>query len=401
MDKGAGVKPKSARRACTTAATSSSCNFRNVKRVRGERPWNLMMHPARSSTSTRGVTATVRWAEDNVKLFIGPTDHGYSQENREAMYQWFNRVTRVSEATVEPKLTIEKDETLWCMPKGQVAELKSRTVFSFTEEKSKGLAQKRTKLADAALKQAVATLLKLPERTGVPEFRILRASGGRKYPKPYATTYAVETERGVFALVYRLAEPAHYSRPPREQTRAILYVAHHSSDAELRDEPLITELLKDEPHSTFYTCDIRGIGESRPDTCGQGQFQRPYGNDYFYAIHSLMQDHPYVGQKTFDVLRILDWLKSHGHKEVHLVGKGWGSIPAAFAALFADWVAQVTLKNALTSYREIAEAESYAWPLSSLVPGVLARFDLPDCYRALPGKKLRQIDPWGPNGGAG
>ena len=30
-------------------------------------------------------------AEDNVELHIGPTDHGYSQENREAMYQWFNR----------------------------------------------------------------------------------------------------------------------------------------------------------------------------------------------------------------------------------------------------------------------------------------------------------------------
>jgi len=339
-------------------------------------------------------------AEDNVKLFIGPTDHGYSQENREAMYQWFNRVTQVSDARVEPKLTIDKDETLWCTPKGQVADLKSRTIFSFTEDKSKALAQKRTKLSEEDLKQAVASVLKLPERTGVPEYRILRPSGGRKYPKPHATTYAVETERGVFSLVYRLSEQRHDSRPPREQTRAILYVAHHSSDAELRDEPLVAELLKDEPRSAFYTCDVRGIGESRPDTCGQNQFLTPYGSDYFYAIHALMLDRPYVGQKTFDVLRVLDWLKSHGHKDVHLVGKGWGSTPAAFAALFTDFVAQVTLKNALTSYRDIAESESYTWPLSALVPGALTKFDLPDCYRAL-GKKLRQIDSWGPNSGAG
>jgi hypothetical protein len=59
----------------------------------------------------------------------------------------------------------------------------------------------------------------------------------------------------------------------------------------------------------------------------------------------------------------------------------------------------VTLKNALTSYAAIAESESYNWPLSSFVPAVLEKFDLPDCYRALRGKKLRQIDMWGANGG--
>ncbi|MFL5330458.1 MAG: alpha/beta hydrolase family protein [Gemmataceae bacterium] len=51
-------------------------------------------------------------AEQNISLFIGPTYHGYSQENREAMYKWFNHITKVSAAAVEPPLTIEKDETL-------------------------------------------------------------------------------------------------------------------------------------------------------------------------------------------------------------------------------------------------------------------------------------------------
>jgi hypothetical protein len=282
-----------------------------------------------------------------------------------------------------------------------VADSRSRTVFSFTREKSKALAGKRPTLSAGQLKEAATSLLKLPKRVGVPEFRILRAVGGRKYPKPHATPYAVETERGVFALVYRLADQRLDSRPPRGPTRAVLYVAHHSSDAELRDEPLVAQLIKQEPGAAFYTCDVRGIGESRPDTCGVNQFLSPYGNDYFYAIHALMLDASYVGQKTFDVLRVLDWLQSFGHKEVHLAAKGWGSIPAAFAALLAEPVVQVTLQNALTSYQAVAEAERYNWPLSAFVPGVLARFDLPDCYRALKAKKLRLLDPWGPDGGAG
>jgi len=340
---------------------------------------------------------TLLGAEENIALFSGPTYHGYSKENREAMYRWFNRVTGVSDAKTEPPIVIEKDETLWCAPRGQVAVLRSRPVFSFTLAKSKALAGRRPNLDKQALARIVTETLKLPRRSGVPEYRILRTLPSRKYPKRYSVTYAVNTEPGVHALVYRLCDERHYSRPPRGKERAVLYVSHHSSDAELRQEPLIRQLLKAEPAAAFFTCDVRGIGESRPDTCGHDQFLKAYGSDYFYAIHALMLDYPYVGQRTHDLLCVLDWLNDCGHRQVHLAGKGWGAIPATFAALLSDRVVQLTLKNALTSYADVAESEDYNWPLSSFLPGVLEKFDLPDCYRALGEKKLRQIEPWGAN----
>ena len=108
-----------------------------------------------------------------------------------------------------------------------------------------------------------------------------------------------------------------------------------------------------------------------------------------------MLDYPYIGQKTYDLLRVIDWLGSFGHTEIHLAAKGWGTIPGTFAALLSDAVVQVTLKNALTSYTDVAESEDYSWPLSALLPGVLTSFDLPDCYGELERKGLRQIDPWG------
>ena len=339
-------------------------------------------------------------AEENIALYTGPTPHGYSQENREAMYRWFNRVTGISDAQTEPALVLEKDETLWCAPQGQVAGLKSRTVFSFTQVNSRALGQQRSARAGEELNQAVVTVLRLPERAGWPEYRILRPMRGRRYPQTHATTYAIETEPGIQALVHRLADEPHLSRPPRQNNRAVLYIAHQSSDAELRDEPLVRELLQAEPGCSFYTCDVRGLGESQPNTCGQNQFLAPYGSDFLYASHALMLDYPYVGQRTHDVLRVIDWLKSVGHEEVHLAAKGWGAIPATFAALLAPEVVQVTLKNALTSYADLAESEDYHWPLSCLLPGVLQQFDLPDCYRALGAKKLRQIEPWGAKAGA-
>ena len=337
-------------------------------------------------------------AEENIGLFVGPSGHGYTQENREAMYRWFNRATGVSQATAEPKLAIEKDETLWCTPHGQVAELDSRSLFSFTRARSQELSRSRRPISAPDLQRAVAEVLKLPPERSTPEYRILRPVGGRKYPEPkkYCTSYPVETEPGGFALVHLLTQEDHVSRPPQGIPRAVLYVAHQSSDAEIRGEPLVTELLQAEPKAAFYACDVRGIGESQPNTCGRGGLLDPYGADYFYAGHGLMLDKPYVGQRTHDLLQVLEWLKLQGHREVHLAGKGWGTLPATFAALLSPLVVQVTLKNALRSYADVAESEKYDWPLSALVPEVLMRFDLPDCYQALEAKHLRQIETWGP-----
>ena len=329
-------------------------------------------------------------AGDALTSFVGPTEHGFTKENREAMYRFFNRVTGISTAQDEPALTIEKDETLWATPHGQVAELGSKPIYVFTREKSGSLAKQRGSPDGASLTSALESALRLPARPGAPDYRILRPSRNRRYPLPDSTTYAVETEAGVFAIVYRLSKQQHLSRPPRTTAPAILYVSDLSADAELREEPLIPELLKGQPEATLYTCDVRGIGESRPNTCDEDSFFNPYGSDYFYSIHSFMLDAPYLGMKTYDVLRVVDWLAGFGHSAIHLAGRGRGAIPAAFAGVLSAAVSHVTLKNALDSYTSVAESEAYSLPLSSILPGVLTQFDLPDVYRELTRKNLRR-----------
>ena len=334
-----------------------------------------------------------------LELFIGPDYHGYSQPNREAMYGWFNRVSAGAATSTEPKLTMEKDETLWCTPRGQVADLKPNTILSFTREASQRLRAGRQTLTGDALNRAITEVLRLPPRSGVPDYRILPAGSDRRYPKRAAGHYAVETEPGILAMVYRLGDSPLSFRVPRGPKRAILYVSHRSADAELRDEPLIRELMTADSEAAVFACDVRGIGESQPNTTGK-TFTEPYGSDYFYAIYGIMFDQPYPGQRTFDLLRLVDWLKAHGHDQVHLVAKGWGTIPATFAALLSPHVNRVTLKHALSSYGDVAEAEDYDWPLSSFIPDVLKTFDLPECYRALASKHLRLLDIKGPKAGA-
>jgi len=237
-------------------------------------------------------------------------------------------------------------------------------------------------------------VLRLPDRIGAPEFRILRPLPDRKYPLKHALPYMVATDPGVHAIVYRLTTEPLLSRPPRETTRAILYVSHQSADDELRGERLVRDLIEADPGAAFHACDVRGVGESEPQTTDLND-RGEYSTDYFYSSHAIMLDYPYLGQRTFDVLRVLDWLNAWGYQQVHLAAKGHGALPATFAALLSPQVVRVTLKNALSSYSEVAEARDYSWPLSALPPGVLRRFDLPDCYRELRKKQLNLLEPWG------
>ncbi len=330
-------------------------------------------------------------APDNVAMVTGPDGHGYGKPLREAMYAFFNRACRRRGSGREPELQIERDEDVWATETGQVADSSPRTVFDFTLDRARTLARRRKPLTGTALQRSLTRLLHLPKREAPPEFRILRPWGGREYPRPHATTYAVETEPNALAIVTMLGDEPHHARPPvgREAT---VYVSHESSDAELREDAFARELAG--KAARFFAVDVRGIGDSRPNTCGQNTYLHPYGSDYFYSSYGILFSEPYIGRRTHDVLSVLDMLSEYGYRRIHLAGCGRGSLPALFAAVLDSRVKQVTLKNCLLSYQELAEDEDYAWPLSSILPNVLKTLDLPDCYRAVARKKLRAIEPW-------
>ncbi len=334
-------------------------------------------------------------AEDDLQLYIGPRPHGYHQENREAMYAFFGNYTGL-ESSGEPELEIEDDETLCCTESGQVDELEPGTVFDFTRDRSRELAQQRGEVSQEHLSEAVENLLNLPKLPeDPPHYRILRPLAGREYPGEQSiAVYVVETdlEGDAQAVVYKLeSESPRASRPVPGDGPAILWIPHHSSDADLREDALCRNLaLSDEP---MFTCDYRGIGESMPNTCRPDSFEEIYGSDYFYASYAKMLNEPYLGWRVYDIRRTLDFMAEYGYDEVHMVGRGWGAIPAALAALLDDRVRRVTLRHAPISWSEMTETEMQVWPLSVMLPGALNAFDLPDVYRALTTKRLQLVEP--------
>lgn len=372
----------------------------------------IMMGQERDYFDVRGLTDTYHdvrrvyellGAEKNVAMFIGANDHGYHQDAREAMYQHFNKATSRGGAVVkEPELTIETDATLQCTKSGQVTELKSRPVYSFTKDTVEQLAKQRGEANSGRIRFVAASMLQDEREATTPlnvrdHYRILRPTTNAAYPLTHVATYLLDAN-DMPLPIYRLYPSLHYSRPPRDGKPAILYIAHDSSDVELREEPLVREVIMASPDAAFYAIDVSGLGESRPNTCGVKSYYTPYGCDYFYSSHAIMLRRSYVAMRAKDVGRAIRFLDQH-HSEIHVVAIGYGTIPAAFATLMTASTKQVTLKHAPTSYADIASAETYGWPLSSFVPGVLKHFDLPDVYGELRAtKKLTLVEPVGAEG---
>ncbi|HBE71132.1 MAG TPA: hypothetical protein DDW52_23550, partial [Planctomycetaceae bacterium] len=327
-------------------------------------------------------------AEDNVRLFVGPSEHGFSIENRQAMYECFMRATGRGDGPVpEPTLKLEADQDLWCTKTGQVDELKPATVFDFTAGKARTLAKQRQELSGQQLRAEVSETLRLPpERPPLPSYRILRDFGDRGFPRSRSTAYALKTEGHIDVICYRLSDQRHLSRPPSGQVAACLFVSHRSADAELRSDAWLRSELE-KRSGEIYALDVRGVGETMPNTCGIDTFDDVYGCDYFYAAQSVMLDRPYLGQKVLDVLQTIRWINQFGASEIELVAFGWGALVSTLAAVLESSVSKLTIDRRVESFTALATQDDYQMPLAYLPPGVLERFDLPDCDRLL-GQRL-------------
>ncbi|MGD9498152.1 MAG: alpha/beta hydrolase family protein, partial [Armatimonadota bacterium] len=338
-------------------------------------------------------------AEQALAYYVGPGGHGYPPAMRDAMAAHLVRAAGLELRATDALFVEEAEQDLWCTRSGQIAEMEPTWAWEFTARKSRNLAASRGQPSGEELVRRVKKLLALPERDGPPEFRVLRYWNQRDYARPHASQFVLETDPrfGAQAIVTKLEDAPRHARPLSAQAAgldgsALLYLPHLSSDAELREDQFVRDL---EATPAFFACDYRGIGESMPDAVKPDSFTSYYGSDYFYAAHATMFGESYVAWRVHDVLSTLDWMASFGYVDVHLVARGYGAIPGAFAALLHPNVTRVTLIHPLTSYSEIAESELQDWPLSALLPHVLEHFDLPDVYRALQAKRLEMIDPVG------
>jgi len=304
------------------------------------------------------------------------------------MYNFFNKQAGVRSAGKEKgSMRVEKEETLWATPEGQVQKIGGKRVWTFTKRKANRLAELRDPMGRKRLKAAVTRQLVLPKRQGTPHYRVLRHMSVGQSTRHSKSCFAVETEPGLLALLHVFTQGEAFFHLPKGKDTT-LYVPHLSSVDDVVDglAPGTRPL---------FAVDVRGIGMLRVRTCDDENFFSPYGSDYFYSSYYDMLGQSYLGKRVHDLLCVLDLLQDYGYSKIRIVGRGMGALLATHGALLHKAVKDVVLMNALLSYNELTQVPVQSWPLSCLSPGVLQSFDLPDCLRAIDQEKsLKLIAPW-------
>jgi pimeloyl-ACP methyl ester carboxylesterase len=282
--------------------------------------------------------------------------------------------------------TLDKAE-LYATPQGDVVAAGATPIYEMIAEEADRLASKRKPLDTETLKRRLSRLLNLSTRKAPPHYRVLRPAHVKGHT---IARYAIETEDNVRAIMRKRMQTPHSHTLDVEET-VYLYLPHISAEDDMADDPLAISL--GESSHPLYALDVRGLGESMPED-KRGFFQ-PYGMDYMFHGFGILLEESYLGRRVHDVLSTIDLLVHEGAREIHLYGRGQGSLLALFAGLLHDNVVSVTLKNAPPSYSSWTRAPLVAWPSANFLRSALKVFDLPDCTEAL-GDKLKGIGPWGP-----
>ncbi|MFN2352682.1 MAG: hypothetical protein ABR497_12125 [Kiritimatiellia bacterium] len=329
-------------------------------------------------------------ARDTVAYHCGPTIHGYSVHNREAMYWFFLKQAGMKGASREPRLVEMEEAETHAAPRGDVAHLKSARVFDFLRARADALAAARGAPTEKQLIAAARKVLGLKKAARLPHYRVTQRYNDVYPALKMRGQYLVETEPGILTVLSSCGGKEHH--PQHLPTgRIIAYIGNHAGAQDLLQVKPARALLRD--RRNVVVIDPRGLGESEARTCGVQPFFAPYNADYLYAATSDMLDECYLGRRVHDVLRSLDLLYAEGASHVQIVGRGLGAVIAAFAALLHPRKPAVQIFHYLPSFRMITEAQYFTWPLSTLPRGVLKHFDLPDVYRVL-GRRLKRSAPW-------
>ena len=305
-------------------------------------------------------------AAGQLERFESPLPHGFSYEQRVAVYRFFERWLKQSDRPIEqePPVQPERDEMLWSAPAGSVVRgLNSKTPFQMIREKAPTI---RTPTDLPRL----APLLGMESSRPTGTLRILgRVTSDR------CTIQAVEAQSAPSVWV-----PAWVFHPETEPKGALLVLDPNGRNVGWQEGGLFHQLA----WRGFVVCaaDVRGIGDLQPEfSPGAPGYEREHQDEENYAWASLIMGRSLLGQRVADILAVVDAIAGPG-RNVMIAARGRLTVPALCAAAMDHRVAKLVLASHLLSWRNLAETENYTQPFANFIPDILRHTDLPQLAAA-------------------
>ena len=338
-------------------------------------------------------------AEEKISTAYDSGPHGTTQRQREAIYAWMNRWLKgqKGEISPEPAIQTEYEEDMLCTPTGQVStSLGGETVSTLNMGRFSELAPPRPALIgkqelnrlQARLHKEIVRLTRYEASQGPLQVRVLDETERKGYRLTHLT-YQAGPSRMVAAL---LAEP----QPQKARRNAILYVDEGGKDEAAALGGDVEQLAQ--LGYTVLAVDPSGIGDTAPRWSDDSDSW--FGQEKVTWL-ALMIGKPLVGLRMDDILRGVDLLGEKGllyGGECLGFGKGFAAVALLHAAAIDQRIAGVVIEDGLLSYASIARTPIHRQLFDTIIPGVLAIYDLPDLVASLAPRPVQLVNMRSPLG---
>ena len=132
------------------------------------------------------------------------------------------------------------------------------------------------------------------------------------------------------------------------------------------------------PGFAVMELDLRGWGETAPLIPGKARLNW----EDMFAWRAIELGRPLLEMRVQDLLAVVH--EQPASRRIYVVGVGPAGIVALHAGALDKRIAGVATVNSLTSYQELLENPHHPEPVSSIVPGALVHYDLPQLAERVP-----------------
>jgi cephalosporin-C deacetylase-like acetyl esterase len=320
---------------------------------------------------------------ERVSIFEYSDGHGFSKPRREAAMRWMRRwLLQKDDSPSEAECPLFTDAQLQCTRSGQVLEdFHGKSAFQLNAEAARALVAKRKGWDERERSEALRIirchlrLRPVPETVRAETLGVVKRSGYRITKRVY------ETEPGILIPALEFVPEKVEATPPT------VYLHGGGMAVEAAPGKAIERLVR--AGHRVLALDLRGMGETAP---GVPPSKRPnlFGVDWKEAFLGLHLDRPLLGQRVYDLLAVL---RTRGEKEAHVIAVASAGPIALHAAALDPRIQNLTLEHSLISWATVVEKPISHNQLTSVLPGVLADYDLPDLAALLAPRPLTIRDP--------
>lgn len=310
-------------------------------------------------------------------LFTYDDGHGISKPKREKAVQWLRKwFYNDDRRVVEPEMPVLDDTSLLSSDKGKVS-------LSYPNEVSvpqlnaqlfDQLAQRRADFSKNTMDFKLERIQKLLQINPLKK-EVQSETIGRLDKMGLTLNKIILRKEGEVPL------PLLLYRPEQPVKRVVILISD-AGKANLADSISFLKKYMDDHRTAIILADLRGTGE----TTDKAALNDPkyFSDDYRNAMLALHIGKPMLGQRTTDVLTLLDFsstLVTAKQPEISLVCFGNVGLAGLHASLFNDQLTHIELHHSLKSFKEIFDNPLAKNRYNLVVNGIANYYDIPDLIR--------------------